>query len=238
MAVKQGFTDQTGKMDILSADKLETIRLLMRSICPFSIIANLSVLFIVGLTKHHQGNLVSRLQAYLSFADIVLSIDWMLGTSIVSNIPFCTFVGLIFEFNTILSTCLVFCISALGYVTVTRGPKSADALKKWYFGYALGVPVLFVIVLVVATLILRRANMIGDATFELSELSELITPTVLVNHVHVPTFKVLDFRCISRAQSCTIVSTCLVPYDCNHSDVCKNLLSRSRCNIRAESSIW
>ncbi|KAI8620762.1 hypothetical protein BC830DRAFT_445933 [Chytriomyces sp. MP71] len=109
---------------------------------------------------------MNRMQAYLSFADMVSNIGWMLGTSIVSNVPFCTFVGLIFEFNAVLSTCYIFCISVLGYITVTRGSKSAEALKWWYFGYALGVPVVFTIVLVVTTSILQRGNMIGDATFE------------------------------------------------------------------------
>ncbi|KAI8620761.1 hypothetical protein BC830DRAFT_1097476 [Chytriomyces sp. MP71] len=92
--------------------------------------------------------------------------DWMLGTSILSIVPFCTAVGLWHEYFAVSGTCFVFCISLLCYLTVTQGSKAAEAMKWWYFVYALGLPALFTLALVMSAKILDRGNMIGDATFE------------------------------------------------------------------------
>ncbi|KAJ3060475.1 hypothetical protein HDU99_005911, partial [Rhizoclosmatium hyalinum] len=145
----------------MTPEELQIIRLIFRSICPFSIASGLSLITCVILNKRLRQP-VNKLQACIALCEIAMATFWTIGTEIISNIPLCTAVGILHQFFSMGMTSFSFCITLYCYLTVNYSQKVADKYWIYYFCYGWGLGALFTALLLAMGPILHRGNVIGD----------------------------------------------------------------------------
>ncbi|ORY43282.1 hypothetical protein BCR33DRAFT_717526 [Rhizoclosmatium globosum] len=149
----------------LPHDQLEQIQHAMRGICPFSTASNLAVVLTVLLNKSKQSHL-GCLQAILAVVEVWLSICWMVGNSIATNINLCSVFGTLHQYSIIASSCWSFMIALYCYLIVIYSPNLANSLWRYYLMYGFGTPVLFTIAMYVSQAVLNRGIVTGDADYQ------------------------------------------------------------------------
>ncbi|KAI9341710.1 hypothetical protein BDR26DRAFT_918272 [Obelidium mucronatum] len=145
---------------------LQDLRLLLRIICPMSIVLNLGVMIWVVYHKKKQSCL-GWMQFFLATSDIWLAISWIIENEIATNQPFCNTVGTLNQFFINASSCWSALIACYCYFIVFHNQKTADSYWKWYNAYGWGIPLLLTIALFISGVIMNRGDpLLGDATYQ------------------------------------------------------------------------
>ncbi|ORY43289.1 hypothetical protein BCR33DRAFT_257497 [Rhizoclosmatium globosum] len=144
--------------------EVDTIRLIMRIICPLAILSNCGVLYCVAFIKSKQTHL-GVLQVYLSIADIVVSISLILGTSILDREALCTVVGVLTNYFLNASSCFSFLVAVYAYLTVLYDMSLADQYWWAYNLYGWCMPFASTVVMFTVQGLVRKGNVIGDSLY-------------------------------------------------------------------------
>ncbi|ORY43283.1 hypothetical protein BCR33DRAFT_766528 [Rhizoclosmatium globosum] len=145
--------------------QLEQIRLVLRTICPFSIAANFAVVAIVAFVKRKQTTL-GYLHAFLSLSDIWLAISWITGDTIAESKDLCIVFGALYEYFVSASSCWSFLIALHCYIIVIYSPKAAGKYWMVYLTYGIGVPSILVVGTFVSQFAMKRGDVFGDAEYQ------------------------------------------------------------------------
>ncbi|KAI9341709.1 hypothetical protein BDR26DRAFT_918271 [Obelidium mucronatum] len=194
-------------MASLTQDELARIQIVMRAIAPIPLLSNLALIICVLLIKSRRTS-IGYMQLSLAIMDILCSIGFSIGNVIVPNIPLCTVVGVFMQFclhasSTWSLLCCVYC-----FLTIQYNSKVAESHWISYHLYGWGVPTIFTVAMFVCQAVLRRGNVIGDATFECWIAPQyadlrvaLLYPILWIHFLIIGILYISIFKMINKATS-------------------------------------